>query len=76
MLVDLNIKNGSNDTLENSADYTAYGSLWAQMMKKIKSEITTVVTKTMPTRFWGAYNDANGLLCEDYISVTTLNTTN
>jgi hypothetical protein len=40
MLVDLNIKNGSNDTIENSADYTAYGSLWAQMMKKINVEIT------------------------------------
>lgn len=59
MLVDFNIKNGSNNTLENSADYTAYGSLWAQMMKKIKVEITNVVTKTMPTRLWGAYNDVN-----------------
>jgi len=39
-LVENNVKNGSKDKYENSADYTAYGSLWAQMMKKVKLEIT------------------------------------
>jgi len=39
-LVEHNVKNGSKDKYENSADYTAYGSLWAQMMKKVKLEIT------------------------------------
>jgi len=74
MLVELNVKNGSKDKLENSADYSAYGSLWAQMMNKINVEITRVVTITMPTRFWGAYNDRNGLNCMTYMSTSGLNT--
>lgn len=46
------------------------------MMNKIKVEITRVVTKTMPTRFWGAYNEINGLECKDYMATSGLNTTN
>ena len=42
------------------------------MMKKIKVEITNIVTKTMPTRFWAAYNDVNKVSCEYYMGTSSL----
>lgn len=47
--------------------YTSYGTLWAQTMQKVRIYLTEVVEKTMPTRFWAAYNDVNKLTCETYI---------
>jgi hypothetical protein len=42
-------------------------------MQKIRLYITEAVEKTMPTRFWAAYNDVNKLTCQTYIKDLALN---
>jgi len=45
-------------------------------MQKARLYITEAVEKTMPTRFWAAYNDINKKTCASYIASIGLNATN
>ena len=64
----------------DQSEYQAFGSLWSIMMKKSYTQLYNIMYKTLPTRYFAAYNNDNASntgnsKCSDFLNGIVTNTT-